>query len=182
MGSSEISPDVLQTVDGIERLYDAYRGFAYGLAYQIMREQTAAEDVVQDAFISAWRSRRGYDPSKGSVKSWLLTIVRNRAIDRLRHDRASLGKDLELDTAYLVVGETADPASVGVDRLWIREALKELPETQREAILLAFFGGYTHAQIARRKGLPLGTVKGQLRLGLEKLNAMDLASSARMRE
>src|SRR6202521_3366757 len=78
----------LQTIEGMESLYDAYSGLAYGLALHILREQTAAEDVVQDAFLAMWRARRQYDPEKGPLKSWLLMIVRNRAIDRLRHVRA----------------------------------------------------------------------------------------------
>ena len=176
---SDFRADALQTIEGIERLYDAYRGFAYGLAFQILGEQTAAEDVVQDAFLAIWRARRQYDPEKGAIKSWLLTIVRNRAIDRLRHDRAGSSRVVELDMAELVGDDGADPAAMGADRLWIRDALKTLPDPQRDAILLAFFGGYTYAQIAERKGLPLGTVKGQLRLGLQKLAALDHAPSGK---
>jgi RNA polymerase sigma-70 factor, ECF subfamily len=169
----------LQTIEGIAELYDAYRGIAYGLAFQILREQTAAEDVVQDAFLAIWRARRQYDPEKGAIKSWLLTIVRNRAIDRLRHDRAGSVRVVELNMAELVGDDGADPAAMGAERLWIREALRNLPDPQRDAILLAFFGGYTYAQIAERKGLPLGTVKGHLRLGLQKLAAMDHAPSGK---
>ena len=171
----------LQTIQGIESLYDAYSGIAYGLAFQILREQTAAEDVVQDAFLAIWRARRKYDPEKGPLKSWLLTIVRNRAIDRLRHDRAGSVRVVDLDVAQLVGDDAADPAAMGAERLWIRNSLKALPDSQRDAILLAFFGGYTYAQIAARKGLPLGTVKGQLRLGLQKLAAMDHAPSGERR-
>ncbi len=168
MGSTEILGDALQTIEGIERLYDACKGIAYGLAFQILREQMAAEDVVQEAFLSVWRSRRRYDPSKGAVKTWVLTIVRNRAIDRLRQDRSQVNV-VELETANVGLDDSADPATVEPERMWIREALQALPETQREPILLAYFGGYTHSQIAARKNLPLGTVKAQVRLGLHKL-------------
>ena len=178
---SDFGADALQTVEGIESLYDAYSGIAYGMALQILREQTAAEDVVQEAFLAIWRARRHYDREKGAIKSWLLTIVRNRAIDRLRHDRAGASRVVELDMAEIVGDEAADPAVLGADRLWIREALGNLPDAQRNAILLAFFGGYTCAQIAERKGLPLGTVKGQLRLGLQKLATMDPALSEKTR-
>jgi RNA polymerase sigma-70 factor, ECF subfamily len=170
---SEIRADALQTIEGIESLYDAYRGVAYGLAFQILREQTAAEDAVQDAFLAIWRARGRYDPSKGALKRWLLTIVRNCAIDSLRRDRAGSVRVVELDTAPVVVDEGADPAAVGPERMWIRDALMTLPGAQRDAIVLAFFGGYTHAEIAERNGLPLGTVKGQVRMGLQKLAAMD---------
>jgi RNA polymerase sigma-70 factor (ECF subfamily) len=180
LGISEVRADALQTIEGIESLYDACRGFAYGLAFQILREQTAAEDAVQDAFLAIWRARSRYDPSKGPLKGWLLTIVRNCAIDRLRRDRAGSLRVVELDTAPVVVDEGADPAAVGPERLWIRDALMTLPGAQRDAIVLAFFGGYTHTQIAERNGLPLGTVKGQLRMGLQKLAAMDHAASGKM--
>jgi len=170
----------LQTIEGMESLYDAYSGLAYGLALHILREQTAAEDVVQDAFLAMWRARRQYDPEKGPLKSWLLMIVRNRAIDRLRHDRVGSVRVVELDMAELVGDDAADPAAMGAERQWIRDSLRALPDAQRDAILLAFFGGYTYAQIAERKGLPLGTVKGQLRLGLQKLAAMDHARSGKI--
>lgn len=173
----ELSADALQTIDGMERLYDAYRGIAYGLALQILREKTAAEDVLQEAFLAIWRARDQYESKKGSVKSWLLTIVRNRAIDRLRHDRAGSTKIVELDQAELI-GDNADPGATGPERLWMHQALQALPTAQREAILLAFFGGYTYAQIAERKGLPLGTVKGQLRLGLQKLATLERQSAS----
>jgi RNA polymerase sigma-70 factor, ECF subfamily len=180
--SAEIFADALQTIEGIEGVYDDCKGIAYGLAFQILREQTAAEDVVQEAFLSAWRSRRRYDPSKGTVKTWLLTIVRNRAIDRLRQDR-SRGRMLELDVAEMAVDGSDDPATVEPERLWIREAVQALPAAQREAILLSYFGGYTHIQIATRKNLPLGTVKAQLRLGIKKLSvAMAPVSSGNMIE
>ncbi len=179
MSISEIRADALRTIEGIERLHDAYRGVAYGLAYKILREQTAAEDAVQDAFLAIWRARGRYDPNKGALKSWLLTIVRNCAIDSLRRDRAGSGRVVELDAAPMVVDEGADPSAIGLERMWIRDALMTLPSAQRDAILLAFFGGYTHTEIAERNGLPLGTVKGQLRMGLQKLAAMDYGRAAK---
>jgi RNA polymerase sigma-70 factor (ECF subfamily) len=164
----------LQTVEDLESLYDAEKGVAYGLAFHLLRDQGAAEDIVQEAFLSAWRSRCQYSPSKGGLRVWLLTIVRNRAIDRLRHDRLRPEDTLELETGELSDVKN-DPALLGPERLWIREALATLPDAQRLAISLAYFGGLTQAQIARRTKQPLGTVKGQLRLGLLKLSTMDLA-------
>ena len=179
-GGSELNgaptaADPPQTVEDMETLYDSYKGVAFGLAFQLLREQTAAEDVVQESFLSVWRSRRGYDGKRGTVKTWLLTIVRNRAIDRLRHDRLSQAQLVELDSTNVLVDQTADPAEVRPDQLRIREALQALPLSQREAVLLAFFGGYTHTQIAERRGLPLGTVKARLRLGLKKLESEIIA-------
>jgi len=164
----------LRTVKDLEDLYDADRGIAYGLAFHLLQDQSAAEDVVQEAFLAAWRSRGQYDPSKGGLRGWLLTIVRNRAIDRLRHDRLRPEDALDLKTGELS-DSSSDPALLGPERLWIREALGSLPDAQRLAISLAYFGGLTQTQIARRTKQPLGTVKGQLRLGLLKLSSMDLA-------
>lgn len=171
-----IRGDALETVEDLERLYDAHKGIAYGLAFQMLRQQTAAEDVVQDAFLAAWRSRSQYDANKGGLRSWLLRIVRNRAIDRLRHDRLNLEEVLEPDTGGLIGDKNDDPAAIGPERLWIRDALRSLPDAQRVAINLAYFGGFTQTQIARRTGQPLGTVKGQLRLGLLKLSRMEFAT------
>lgn len=166
----------LESVADLERLYDDHRGIAYGLAFHMLREQGAAEDVVQEAFLSVWRSRGRFDPVKGSLKGWLLAIVRNRAIDRLRHDRLTPTEELEPELTNLE-DDAGDPARLGPERLWIRSALSLLPPAQRRAILLAYFGGYTHAEIARRTGQALGTVKGQLRLALSKLSSMELAES-----
>ena len=166
--------DQLVSVRDLENLYDAQKGIAYGLAFRMLGEQTAAEDVVQDAFLAAWRSRARFDPNRGGLRSWLLRIVRNRAIDRLRHDRLRQEEALELQSEALFA-ENMDPASLAPERLWIREALAALPDAQRIALELAYFGGFTQAQIARRTGQPLGTVKGQLRLGLLKLAGLDLA-------
>lgn len=180
LGNGETRADALETEDDLERLYDEHKAIAYGLAFKMLGEQTAAEDVVQEAFLAAWRARGRYDAAKGGLRGWLLTIVRNRAIDRLRHDRLVPVEVLEPETADLLAGDSGDPARLGPERLWIRKALALLPEAQRRAILLAYFGGYTQAQIARRTGQPHGTVKGQLRLGLMKLATMDLATFGTM--
>jgi RNA polymerase sigma-70 factor, ECF subfamily len=180
LGHDETRADALQTVEDLERLYDQHKAIAYGLAFQMLREQTAAEDVVQEAFLAAWRARSRYDFARGGLRGWLLAIVRNRAIDRLRHDRLVPLEVLEPETADLLADDSADPARLGPERLWIRKALALLPEAQRRAILLAYFGGYTQTQIARRTGQPHGTVKGQLRLGLLKLAALDLATFSTM--
>lgn len=171
--------DALESVEDLEHLYDTHKGIAYGIAFRMLQEQTAAEDVVQEAFLAAWRSRTHFDRAKGGLRNWLLTIVRNRAIDRLRHDRLSPEDELEPEIADLGSGQ-ADPATLAPERLWIRDALKLLPKAQLEAINLAYFGGYTHTQIAQRTGQPLGTVKGQLRLALQKLASQDQASFGTM--
>lgn len=176
MGKSAVRAAGLETVEDLEQLYDANKGLAYGLAFRMLGEQTAAEDVVQEAYLAAWRSRGQFDQTKGGLKSWLLRIVRNRAIDRLRHDRLRPEDVLEPETSDLQPDNAEDPARLGPEHLWIRDALNMLPPAQRLAVNLAYFGGYTHAQIAKRTGQPLGTVKGQLRLGLAKLASLDLAT------
>jgi RNA polymerase sigma-70 factor (ECF subfamily) len=171
---STVRAEALKTADDVERLYDEHAGVAYSLAFQLLRDQGAAEDVVQEAFLAAWRSRQKFDPTKGGLRSWLLTIVRNRAIDRLRHDRLRPEAPLELDLGE-EVDPTCDPGVLGPERIWMRNALKSLPRAQRTAINLAYFGGFTQAQIADYTRQPIGTVKSQLRLGLLKLAQLDLA-------
>jgi RNA polymerase sigma-70 factor, ECF subfamily len=159
--------------DAFAVLYDRHGGAAYSLAHRIVGDRAVAEDVTQEAFLSVWRSGARFDASRGSVRSWTLGIVRNRAIDALRRASGSAPK-LDLDDDALL--ET-QPATELTDSTAIRRetsrnvrgALRELPAEQSEVIGLAYFGGFTHAEIAEMLGMPLGTVKGRMRLGLEKI-------------
>lgn len=154
--------------EAIAALYDRYGRLAFGLAYRIMNDNGAAEDVVQDAFLSAWRSARSYDPSKGGVRSWLLTIVRNRAIDRLRS--ATRTQETSLDAIErAAAADATDMVSRDAEHQEVQRGFSTLPEPQRRTIALAYFGGLTHVEIAQRMGVPLGTVKGRMRMGLEKM-------------
>lgn len=155
-------------------LYYRYDRIAYGLAYSILHDAGAAEEAVQDAFVRIWRRTGTFDASRGSVRSWLLTIVHHCAIDlrrrRVRGPLAVAGLD-ETAERRLVAG----PGREGTDRFErerVRSAVELLPAAQRRAIELAFFEGLTHHEIARRDGLPLGTVKGRLRLGLRRLSGL----------
>ena len=153
-------------------LYDRYNRQAFGLAFRILGDAATAEEVVQDAFVALWRNAAAFDQTRGGVKSWLLTIVHNRAIDRLRSS-ASRGGTVELEVADYA-GVTNDPWDAVADTLdgaQVRQAVAELPEDQRQAIELAYFQGLTHQEISTQYGIPLGTVKGRLRLGLKKLGA-----------
>ena len=153
-------------------LYDRYNRQAFGLAFRIMGDAANAEEVVQDAFVALWRNAAAFDQTRGGVKSWLLTIVHNRAIDRLRA-ASSRGGTVELEVADYA-GITNDPWDAVADTLdgaQVRQAVAELPEDQRQAIELAYFQGLTHQEISTHYGIPLGTVKGRLRLGLKKLGA-----------
>jgi RNA polymerase sigma-70 factor (ECF subfamily) len=151
-------------------LYDRYNRQAFGLAFRILGDASTAEEVVQDAFLALWRNAKSFDTSRGGVKSWLLTIVHNRSIDRIRAAR-NRGDTVELEFADFA-GASDDPWDAVTDQLdgvQVRAAVAELPAEQRSAIELAYFRGLTHQEIAKQTDTPLGTVKGRLRLGLRKL-------------
>ena len=159
--------------DAFAVLYDRHGGAAYSLAHRIVGDASVAEDVTQEAFISVWRSGARFDAARGSVRSWTLGIVRNRAIDSLRRSSGSAPK-LDLDDDAVLESQTAaeltDSEAIRRETSRkVRGALRELPEEQGEVIGLAYFGGFTHAEIASMLGMPLGTVKGRMRLGLEKI-------------
>jgi RNA polymerase sigma-70 factor, ECF subfamily len=153
--------------------YDRHGGVAYSLAYRIVGEPAAAEDVTQEAFISIWRSGARFDRARGSVRSWLLSIVRNRAIDALRSRAGKAPKLTFDDDAILEQRPAAEQTEEEVLRHEtadeVRGALDGLPSEQSKVIELAYFGGFSQAEIARMLGVPLGTVKGRTRLGLEKI-------------
>jgi len=155
--------------------YDRHGGAAYSLAYRIVGERGAAEDVTQGAFVSIWRSGARFDRTRGSVRAWTLGIVRNRAIDSLR-SRARRAPSLDFDDEGILERRsggvpTEEEALRHETAGELRGALGQLPVEQSKVIELAYFGGFSHAEIAQMMGLPLGTVKGRMRLGLEKIRA-----------
>ncbi len=156
-----------------EVFYDRHGGAAYSLAHRIVGNPALAEDVTQEAFLSIWRSEAGFDRTRGSVRAWALGIVRNRAIDALRRE-ASRGPRLDYDDEA-VLERRAAPERTEEEALRretarsLRGALEELPSDQSKVIELAYYGGFTHSEIAEMLGMPLGTVKGRMRLGLEKI-------------
>ncbi len=159
--------------EAFEVFYDRHGGVAYSLAYRIVGERAAAEDVTQEAFISLWRSGARFDATRGSVRSWMLSIVRNRAIDHLR-SKAGKAPKLTFDDDSILEQRpaeerTEDEAMRRETAGEVRGALGQLPGDQSKVIELAYFGGFSHSEIARMLGLPLGTVKGRMRLGLEKI-------------
>jgi RNA polymerase sigma-70 factor (ECF subfamily) len=159
--------------EAFEVFYDRHGGVAYSLAYRIVGERAAAEDVTQEAFISVWRSGARFDRARGSVRSWMLSIVRNRAIDVLR-SRAGKAPKLTFDDDAVLEQRpaeelTEEEAMRRETATELRGALGELPGEQSKVIELAYFGGFSQSEISRMLGVPLGTVKGRMRLGLEKI-------------
>ena len=160
-------------------LYDRYGRIAYALAYRILGEPEAAEDVVHDGFISAWRGATSYRSERGNVRGWLLSIVHHRAVDVLRRKTTFRPAPLEIAEQRPADDDTAEEATRNVEHATVRAALEALPQAQRRTIELAYFGGYTHVELAQIMGVPLGTVKGRMRIGLQKLRrALERETSA----
>ena len=156
-----------------EVFYDRHGGAAFSLAYRIVGERAAAEDVTQEAFISIWRSGARFDRTRGSVRSWMLGIVRNRAIDALR-SKAGRAPKLDFDDDSILEQrpareQTEEQALRHETAQEVRGALVGLPGEQSRVLELAYFGGFSQSEIAEMLGVPLGTVKGRMRLGLEKV-------------
>jgi RNA polymerase sigma-70 factor (ECF subfamily) len=155
-----------------EVIFDRHAQKAFSLAYRMCGRRTMAEDVVQEAFLSLWRSGARYDPARGSVRSWVLSVVHNRAIDAFRREAVKDSRDVR-DEGVVERTPSLQLTHTEVERRddahHVRSALGELPAEQRQVIELAYFGGFTHSQIAETLGLPAGTVKGRMRLGLTKM-------------
>jgi RNA polymerase sigma-70 factor, ECF subfamily len=171
--------EVMQLVQGgspraFELMYDRHGGAAFSLAYRMVGNRVTAEDITQEAFLSIWRSRLRYDQARGSVRTWVLGIVHNRAIDQLRrgtvHERRR--ETLEgIEERFEARERTDVEAARREEARGVHGALEQLPDEQRRTIELAYFGGFSHSQIAEMLGMPIGTVKGRMRLGLEKMRA-----------
>ncbi len=155
-----------------ETVYDRHGGAAFSLAYRMVGNRPAAEDVVQESFLSIWRSRMRYEPGRGSVRSWILGIVHHRTIDSLRrnlvHDRRR-GSAEGIEERFEAPERTEVEVARRDEADSVRAALDKLPGEQNQVIELAYFGGFTHSQIADMLSMPIGTVKGRMRLGLDKL-------------
>jgi RNA polymerase sigma-70 factor (ECF subfamily) len=169
--------DLMEMVRGgdaraFEVVFERHSGPAFSLAFRICGSRTKAEDIVQEAFLSIWRTGANYDRARGSVRSWVLGVVHNRSIDALRRDSAR-GLNRAVEESFAENVPAAELTDVEVERRddadRLRHAIHELPDEQRKVIELAYFGGFSHTEIADMLSLPAGTVKGRMRLGLSKL-------------
>ena len=160
--------------EALAELYDRYGRLAYSVALRVLGDPGRAEDAVQEAFLRIWSHAASFDVRRGSLRTWLLTAVRNRSIDYLRGRGAHERQELELQPALAEVAPRSDPwreVSVSLERSAVREAMSNLPVEQRQAVELAYFSGYSQREIADMTSVPLSTVKGRMRLALEKLNS-----------
>jgi RNA polymerase sigma-70 factor (ECF subfamily) len=153
----------------LEALYDSHHRQAIGLAYRMLGDMGDAEEVVQEVFLSAWRSQSSYDPSRGTTHTWILSMVRNRSIDVLRARRRRPVQQLAEGVDVPDSADVPTQAVSNVDAQSAYEALNALPPQQKQAIEMAYFGGLSHSEIAARLSAPVGTVKGRIRLGLDRL-------------
>ncbi|QZY29005.1 ECF RNA polymerase sigma factor SigK [Nocardioides coralli] len=159
-------------------LYDAMSARAYGLALRVVRDPAQAEEVTQEAFLDVWRTASRYDDKRGSVVGWLLTIVHRKAVDRVRAAEATSRRDTSYhhDNVKVAHDATAEAAEASLEAGRVRSAMKELTAVQREALELAYFGGYTHTEVATMLDLPVGTAKTRIRDGLIRMrDAMGVA-------
>ncbi|MCC6626249.1 MAG: sigma-70 family RNA polymerase sigma factor [Chloroflexi bacterium] len=163
--------------EALTRLYDRHYRTVFAQALRITGDRDLAEDVTQEVFLRVWRRAETYDPARGRAIAWLMTVTHNQALNHLRHPHCQQRLPTDGDGATTLL-ELADPAADTEREAWHAEeqrllvtALGTLPLPQREVIVAAFYGGLSHAQIAERQGLPFGTVKSRIRLGLRRLGA-----------
>lgn len=163
--------------EGFEELYDRFSGVLFSIAYRVLNNQEAAEDVLQDAFLQIWEKAPLYDPSRGKPMTWAMTLTRNKAIDRLRSTqrRRRLQDDVqrESETFEQFDDRSAfEAVATGETNQLVQDAVRKLSPDQREAIELAFFSSLTQAEIAERLDEPLGTIKARIRRGMLRLREL----------
>ncbi len=156
----------------LAELYDRFGKISWSLALRILRDEALAEDAVQEAFLAAWRTASRFMPERASARTWLLTLVHRRAVDVVRREERRRGEPL--DAAPEVAGDAGADASalLRLERERVQRALKQLPDREREAIELAYYGGFSQAELAERLGQPLGTIKSRMFTGLARLREL----------
>ena len=160
------------------RLYDATASRVHGLVLRVVRDPAQAEEVTQEVFLEVWRTAARFDRSRGSALSWLMTMAHRRAVDRVRAAEAASRNETTYhqQNPALDHDQTAEAAEASLEARRVRDALDALTAVQREALELAYFGGYTHTEVARMLDLPVGTAKTRIRDGLIRMrDAMGVA-------
>jgi RNA polymerase sigma-70 factor (ECF subfamily) len=152
----------------LAELYDRYGRPAYGLALRVLRDESLAEDAVQDAFLTVWRTAARFVPEKGKASTWILTLVHRRAVDVVRREQRRRADSLE-QAPEQGGGGADEEAWLRLQRERVQAALKQLPDQQREALELAYYGGFTQSELAERLGQPIGTIKSRMFTGLTRL-------------
>jgi RNA polymerase sigma factor (sigma-70 family) len=155
----------------LAELYDRIGGTAYGLAYRVLRDEALAEDAVQEAFLGLWRSAGSFVPERAMASTWILTLVHRRAVDVVRREQRRRTEPLEA-APEPAEGSAEEAAWLRLDRERVQAALAQLPDQQREAIELAYYGGYTQSELADRLGQPVGTIKSRMFAGLARLREL----------
>jgi RNA polymerase sigma factor (sigma-70 family) len=164
----------------LAELYDRFGGVAYGLALRILRDEALAEDAVQDAFLTVWRSAERFLAERAKASTWILTLVHRRAVDLVRREDRRRSEPLERAPESAAPETVEEEASLGFERRIVQEALRRLPPEQREALELGYYGGLTQSEVAERLGQPLGTIKSRMFTGLSRLR--DLLAQAGLEE
>jgi RNA polymerase sigma-70 factor (ECF subfamily) len=157
--------------EALAELYDRFGRLAYGLALRILRDEALAEDAVQDAFLHVWRSATSFMPERGKASTWILTLVHRRAVDLVRREHRRRAEQLSTTTES-GGAETDEAVWLRYERERVQAALRQLPDQQREAIELAYYGGFTQSELAERLGQPIGTIKSRMFSGLGRLREL----------
>jgi RNA polymerase sigma-70 factor (ECF subfamily) len=157
----------------LAELYDRLGRVAYGLAYRVLRDEELAEDAVQEAFLTLWRTAAGFLPERAKASTWLYTLVHRRAVDLVRREERRRAEPLDEAGAEEAITDTVEESALlRLERERVQTALRALPDAQREAIELAYYGGYTQSELAERLGQPLGTIKSRMFAGLSRLREL----------
>jgi RNA polymerase sigma-70 factor (ECF subfamily) len=157
--------------DAFGELYDQCSGRVFGLVRRLLRDAAQSEEVTQEIFLEVWQNAKRYDPSKGSAATWILTMAHRRAVDRIRSSQSTRDRDQKIGLRDLEIDydSVSESVEISVEHERVGQALRRLTELQRQAVTLAYYGGYSHSEVAEMLKVPIGTVKTRLRDGMIRL-------------
>ncbi len=156
----------------LAELYDRVGRVAYGLAFRVLRDDRLAEDAVQEAFLGVWRTAAGFQAERAKASTWILTLVHRRAVDLVRREERRRAEPLDDSHDFATTESAEDAAWLGFERERVQEGLRQLPHMQREAIELAYYGGFSQSELSEKLGVPLGTIKSRMFAGLTRLREL----------